>query len=680
MKLLQFPIIKLTICLVIGIILSRYLPVSLLQISIITLVLLITLFIAYIISKPLFTKNIWFGLITFLTIISIGILAVNIHDHRNNENHYSHSKSFKNDSISFITLKITETLKSNIYNEKYVVEIIKIDDIQSKGLALLNIKADSISKPFNVDDVLIIHAKFYPLIKPLNPNQFNYKVFLENKNIYSKLYTTNESLFTVNEKNNTLFGYADQFRVTINNKLKKYQFSPDELAIINALLLGQRKEISNEIYDDYKKAGAIHILAVSGLHVGIILLFLNFLFKPIEYIKYGNYWKIVLIIFCLWSFAMIAGLSASVTRAATMFTFVAIGMNLKRPINTLNTLASSAFIMLLIKPSFLFDVGFQLSYFAVIGIVTFYPFLYGYWKPKYWVVDKLWQAFVVSIAAQFGILPISLFYFHQFPGLFILSNIIVIPILGIILGYGIMIIVLALLNLLPNFIAAFYGNIISWMNNFFKWIAQQEAFYFKDIPFNFIEVIVSYVFILAFYQFYKIKTYKNVVYVLSVMILYLSVQIYTKKQQETENRFIIFQKNRQTLIGIQEGKFLKLYHNIKNFNKESDYIISNFSTENNISIIKEDTIQSIYKINNKILLTIDSLSVFNVSSFNPDYVLLRNSPRINLIRVIDSLKPELIIADGSNYKTYLKRWLETCNKQKIPFYQTDKKGAFIIEQ
>jgi competence protein ComEC len=161
--------------------------------------------------------------------------------------------------------------------------------------------------------------------------------------------------------------------------------------------------------------------------------------------------------------------------------------------------------------------------------------------------------------------------------------------------------------------------------------------------------------------------------------MYLSVQIYTKQQHQTENRFIIFQKSRQTLIGIQEGETLNLYHNISDFKKESDYIISNFITDNNISAIKEDTIQSIYKINNKLLLTIDSLSVFNVSSFKPDYLLLRNSPRINLVRMIDSLKPELIIADGSNYKSYLKRWKETCKKQKIPFYQTSKKGAFILQ-
>ncbi|TYA53331.1 ComEC family competence protein [Formosa maritima] len=664
---------------VIGILLSHYFTVSLSLSIVTTLILFFVLVLVYLISKTHFLKNIWFGIIAFLTMISIGILVVNIHDHRNFKNHYSHLKNFKSDSTSYITIKISDQLKSNIYNDKYVVNILSVDNIQTTGLALLNIKVDSISKPFSVDDVLIINSKIYSLIEPLNPNQFNYKSFLENKNIYSKLYTNNESLYIVSKKKTTLFGLADAFRSTINLKLKKYHFTLNELSIINALLLGQRKEISNEIYEDYKRAGAIHILAVSGLHVGIILLFLNYLFKPIEFIKHGHIYKIILILICLWSFAVIAGLSASVSRAATMFTFVTIGMNLKRPINTLNTLACSAFILLLIRPSFLFDVGFQLSYFAVIGIVTFYPFFYRLWKPKYWIADKLWQAFVVSIAAQFGILPISLFYFHQFPGLFILSNVIVVPVLGIILSFGLVVIGLALLNILPNLVALIYGIIISWMNNFFKWIAQQEAFYFKDIPFNFIDILASYLFIFAFYQFYKIKSYKNAIAVLFTIIIFQSVQIYSKQQYQSINRFIIFQKNKQTLIGIQNGEKMSLHHNIKDFNKELDFIISNFTIKNNISFITEDTIQSVYKISDKNILVIDSLGLYEVSSFKPDYILLRNSPKINLVRVIDSINPKLIIADGSNYKSYLKRWEETCQKQKIPFHQTNEKGAFIIE-
>ena len=679
MKLFDFTIIKLTICLVTGIVLSHFFSISLLQASISTSLLFVGLTLAYFISKPFYKPHIWFGLIAILTTISLGVLVSKIHNQKNNKSHYTHSKYFQNDSISYLTLKIKEQLKPNIYNDKYEVEILKIDTLKASGLALLNIKKDSVSKVFQVDNVLIVPAKFYPLKNPLNPSQFNYKAFLENKNIYSQLYTNNKSILVLSTVKNTLWGFADAISNTINNKLKTYAFKPDELAIINALLLGEKKDISPRIYNHYKKAGAVHILAISGLHVGIILMFLNILFKPIEYLKHGNYIKIILLILCLWSFAIIAGLSASVSRAATMFTFVSIGMNLKRPINTLNTLASSAFVLLLIKPSFLFDVGFQLSYLAVIAIVTLHPIFYKIWKPKYKIVDIFWQAFIISIVAQFGILPISLFYFHQFPGLFFLANVVVIPFLGIILSYGLILIGLALLNLLPDFIALFYGNMIRWMNAFFKWIAEQEAFFFKHISFSFLEVIASYLFIITMFHFYKSKSYRTLVLVLASIITFQGVQIYSKRQYETMNRHIIFHKNKQTLIGIQNGEALKLHHHIHPFNSETDYIISNFITDNHISNIKEDSIQPIYKINKKLLLVIDSLGIYKVKHFKADYILLRNSPKINLKRVIDSLNPELIIADGSNYKSYIKHWKETCKKEKLPFHITREKGAYIFD-
>ena len=143
----------------------------------------------------------------------------------------------------------------------------------------------------------------------------------------------------------------------------------------------------------------MHILAVSGLHVGIVLMLLNLLFKPIEYIKHGKAIKVMIILLILWGFAIVAGLSASVTRAVTMFSVVAIAMHLNRPTNIYNTLAISIFILLSFKPMFLFDVGFQLSYVAVLAIVTIQPLLNKLWKPKWKAFDFLWNIFTVTIAA-----------------------------------------------------------------------------------------------------------------------------------------------------------------------------------------------------------------------------------------------------------------------------------------
>ena len=153
-------------------------------------------------------------------------------------------------------------------------------------------------------------------------------------------------------------------------------------SVIKALLLGQRNDLSTELLDSYKNAGAIHILALSGLHIGILLLLLNYLFYPLTYLKNGIIFKTVLVLLCLWSFAFVAGLSASVVRAVTMFSFFAYGKALNRVNNGFNLTAISAFGLLFFNPNYLFQVGFQLSYAAVIAIIWIYPKLQRFWYPS----------------------------------------------------------------------------------------------------------------------------------------------------------------------------------------------------------------------------------------------------------------------------------------------------------
>ena len=281
--------------------------------------------------------------------------------------------------------------------------------------------------------------------------------------------------------------------------MEKFNFSPNELSIINAIILGQRNNISNDLFESYKNAGAIHILAVSGLHIGIILLLLNFLLSPLERIKNGKTIKLILIIILLWIYAFIAGMSASVIRAVTMFTAIAIGWISDRPSNIKNSLIVSFFFLLLIHPLFLFDVGFQLSYTAVFSIVLIQPLIIKLWHPKWKPVHYFWQLLTVSFAAQLGILPLSLYYFHQFPGLFFISSLVIIPFLGIIIGFGILIIILALFQILPQILVDIYSFIITSMNNIIDLVAQQESFIFQEIYFSIVLMISFYLILIIHY-------------------------------------------------------------------------------------------------------------------------------------------------------------------------------------
>ncbi|MGC6432262.1 MAG: ComEC/Rec2 family competence protein [Jejuia sp.] len=679
MKLLNFTIIKLTFFLILGIVLGYSFeiptPISL----IITASLLVVLTFLYFKNKHQFQQNIWFGLFAYLSMSCVGALTVSVHDQKNHADHYTQFlDSEKANDYHNITFRIREILKPGNYYDKYIIDLIKIDGAATQGKSLLNIKKDSLSSPLQVDDVFVVKTNIKNLIHPLNPGQFDYKNYLRKQYIYHQLFVDTGGLLKGTSTKTTLLGIANSIRSHINFKLKDYNFKEDELAIINALLLGQRQEINEEVYKSYTNAGAIHILAISGLHIGVILIFLNHIFRPLERLKRGKLLKAVVLIFILWSFAIIAGLSASVTRAVTMFSIVTIGMHLKRPTNIYNTLAISILILLLFKPLFIFDVGFQLSYAAVFAIVTLDPLFYKLWQPKKWLLNLYWHTFTITIAAQFGIIPISLYYFHQFPGLFFISNLVIIPILGIILGFGILIILLAVLNLLPNSIASIFGSIIGWMNNFVKWVAQQEAFLFKDISFSLLYVLVFYILIISFFTLFFKRNFKSLRTLLIAVILLQSAFIITAYKNPNQ-QLIVFHKSRYTLIGQVLNNELKVASDFDSITKAKNNIIRDFKVEQHISKITEDTIASTYILNDTKLLVVDSLGIYVINSFKPDYVLLRQSPKINLNRLINTLQPKQIIADGSNYKSYIEHWEDICKKSKLPFHQTSKKGAFIID-
>lgn len=673
MRLLNFIVAKLLLLLIAGILFGYYFNIPLKTVFSIVTFLIILLFGLYIYYKLKYSTGAIFGVFAFITTFFIGVFIQTIHQKNNHPHHYT--KFIADDEIVNIGFKVFKQLNSSEYYDRYEVNVIKVDNKKVSGRVILNVNRDSLYKNLYTDGVYITQSTFRKPGKPLNPGQFNYKSYLKKQHIYHQLYLKHHELILTSDNVNTIYGLAAYFRNHINEALKKHSFENEELAIINALLLGQRQDISEEVHNNYTEAGAIHILAVSGLHVGIILLLLNFILSPLENLKNGQIIKLMLILLFLWSFAIIAGLSASVVRAVTMFSFVAYAMHIKRATNIYNILAISMFFLLLFKPSFLFDVGFQLSYSAVFAIVWIQPLLYKWWVPKLRPVNYLWQLFTVTIAAQIGVIPLSLYYFHQFPGLFFISNLVIIPFLGIILGFGILVIVLALLNILPGFIADFYGSIISTMNNFIALIARQEDFLFRDIYFNWLLLITSYIFVICLVLTLRQFHPKSITALLvSVLILQITF-IYNKYESQKNNRIIVFHKSRESLLGFHKNDVLIVSD--KGFRENS--IVKNYKIENNVETIEFGSKKDLYFLKDKKLLIVDSLGIYSIKNLNPDYVFLMNSPKVNLNRLIDLLKPKYIIADGSNYKSFLQLWEATCKKQKVPFHSTSEKGAFVME-
>ncbi|WP_026754991.1 ComEC/Rec2 family competence protein [Sediminibacter sp. Hel_I_10] len=678
MKLLNFTIIKLTICLIIGILIAEFSSCSLtLLLWLLSLCLAGTL-ISFVIAKYQLEKTVWFGAFSFSSMICLGMTLHQLQDPRLFKTHYSHHISEEKESDYSITFKVRERLKPTAYHDKYVITVLEIEGKQVKGQTLLNISKDSLNIPLKVDDVFLTISNLTALKAPLNPNQFDYKHYLEHRQMYHQIYTDQTLLLPINSESVTLFGYADKLRTHINKKLKSYAFQKDELAIINALILGQRQDMSKVVYDTFVNAGVIHILAVSGLHVGIVLWLFSILLKPLERFKYGKTFNFALLIILLWSFALIAGLSASITRAVTMFTIITFATYLKKPTNIYNTLAISMLLLLLFKPMFLFDVGFQLSYVAVFAIVSIQPLLYRLWQPKWKLTNYFWNILTVTMAAQLGVAPLALYYFHQFPALFFISNMAIVPFLGGILALGILVIVLAVLNVLPNVIADLYSTIISLMNTIVTWVAEQESFLFKNISFETPQLLTCYVLLIAFVLWFKKPKFNRLVVVLISMLLVQGAYVF-QKFQNSDDTLIIFHKSKASIIAYKNAQHLAISHNLDQDALRKNRVLNDFYVGNFIETTASDSLRSLYYFKRKSLFVVDSFAIYQINAFQPEVVLFRNSPKLNLNRLIDSLQPKLIVADGSNYRSYVNRWRATCLKRKIPFHHTAQEGAYVMK-
>lgn len=668
-KLLRFLPFHFCVFLIFGIYVQLYLEIWRFDFYIFFIIHFLFLLILGLVNHKKIRTFLTFGYFFF-----VGVSCVFINNDANYSNYFD--RFLNNDSR--VVLKVDKVLKPSSFHQKYQVKVIEVDHQKTRGLALLNIAKDSFQKTLKVDELILINSTFSEINPPLNPYQFDYQKYLKNQGIRQQIFIGKYDFLQLGFGSRTLKGWAEQFRNFVQASLKTHDFKVDEIAVINALLLGERKEISKELLSDYSNAGAIHILAVSGLHVGIIMILLLKIFSFLTYFKHGKIIQTILILTILWMFAFIAGLSASVVRAVTMFSFLAIGQQFGSKRIILFSLFSSLFVLLIFNPLFLFDVGFQLSYLAVLGIITMQQKVYHFFRFKSKIIDFFWQISSVSLAAQIGVLPLSLYYFHQFPGLFFLSNMVIIPVLGFVLMMGIVVSFFSICNILPTILADLYGFIISLMNGFVNWISNQEAFLWKEISVSFWLLLASYGLIFFGVRFLQNASTKKMLFFLGSIVVLQSVILFEKYEKHQTKEFIVFHKTKQAFIGFRNSNTIEIYHNVDSL-QQLNSVINPYKIGENVELSYEKMISNVYIFENQPILIIDSIGVYQLENLKNPMVILQNSPKINLERMIAVIQPKMIIADGSNFKSYINCWKITSQKMKIPFHYTGEKGAFQME-
>jgi len=302
---------------------------------------------------------------------------------------------------------------------------------------LLYVRRDSVAPQLKLGDKLVARVALSPLPPPKNPHEFDYSTYMQQRGIFASAFANSDSYAVVSHNNIPQWKiFPKELRKKALAFFEQQGVRGEELAVLQALTLGDKSLLDSDLRQSYMAAGAMHILAVSGLHVGIISMILSFLLKPLERRRHGRLLRGIIVLLCIWSYALVAGFSASVLRAAIMFSVLTVGGMLNRRTNTYNTLAFSAFLLCLFNPFCLFDAGFHLSYAAVLSILFFQPRIYRLLTFKRWLPNAVWELVAVSVAANIGTFPITIFLFQQFPLYFIVTNILVtLPTIAVMGGF-----------------------------------------------------------------------------------------------------------------------------------------------------------------------------------------------------------------------------------------------------
>ncbi len=500
------PFIKLTFVLIIGVVVSYYNALNnsiLVGLFFLSLALVLILFLQkkWIIS---YRNNYLFGILIYISVFIFGLSYSNYYIHFESETHFAqlsnHNSILKGTCIEAPVLK-----KRSV---QYLIEINKVIDghfeKETNGKLLAYFPKENLDKLPQIGDVIYFKTQINQISPPSNPQQFDYKSYLNRKGINHQAYISINQ-FTIEGSKNSFYRTAQNIRSLFIANLRKSGLQEKELSIISALLLGDKQSLSQEAKESYSKAGAMHVLAVSGLHVGIVLYLLTYLFNFIFGKSKNTFIKTVLTILFIWAFAFVTGLSISVLRSAVMFSFIAAGSVLKHKISIFNTLALSAFVILLINPLFVFDVGFQLSYAAVIGIIVIHPKIYNLLYVKNKILDYAWSITVVSIAAQISTFPISIYYFHQVPIYALLSNLFVISLATILLILGIISIVISFIPQLLFIVYWLLYPVIFTLNFIIKTIADFPFATINSLHISIFEVSILYAFIVITFVYFTTK-------------------------------------------------------------------------------------------------------------------------------------------------------------------------------
>ena len=597
-------------------------------------------------------------------------------------------KKYKNENALIVNLIETPVEKTKSFKANASVDYILQNDscIKTKGTIILYFKKDSTLSTLEYGSQLIITKPLQEIKNSGNPGGFDFKRYslfqgithqaFMKENEFEILPTTNKKIFQQ---------FLNESRAKVLSILRKNIKGEKELGLAEALLIGYKDDLDKTLVQSYSNTGVVHVIAISGLHLGLIYWLLTLILKPLQR-KKVKWLRPALILAGLWLFSLLAGAQPSIIRSAVMFTSIVLADSLTRKSSIFNTLAFSAFLLLCYDPYWLWDVGFQLSYAAVLSIVVFMQPIYNLLYIKNKLLDLIWKLNAVTIAAQILTVPVSIYHFHQFPNYFLLTNFFAVPLSSlIVLGE----ILLCAASFIPA-IAIFIGKIIFWliwvMNSYIERIEIVPFSLWDGLQISIPQTILLYgvAIGLGFWLMEKSKT--GLKYALAALFGFVVLRTISFVQANNRQQLIVYNVPQKRAIDLIDGRKYFFVGDsdlladdfIRNFHLKPSRVLHRIEPAINFENYQERENLIVY--NSKRIMMIGETKYFAPleEKIPVDLLLISGNPKLYFNKLAETFSIKQVVFDGSCPTWKINYWKMDCDSLLIPFHDVSEKGAFVM--
>ncbi len=658
--------------------------------------LIILPFVQWLNKKYKFYRFRWIsGLAVGLLFTGLAFEWSRLYDERNHPNHFS---KYLRDDGSFIA-SVTQPPHVRDKSVKVMARVIGIEKgdtlVGTTGRCLLFIATDSLSKRISYGDRLYITGMPQTPDSPSNPRQFDYKAWLANKNIHYTAWVPAGTWSVIGSREpNWLLAFAFSTREYFIEVFKRNDIDGKDFGVVTALILGISHYLDPEIQQQYSSTGVMHVLCVSGMHVGIIYVVLKGLLAFLARDRYLRVLRLLLLLSGVWFYTLLTGLAPSIIRAAAMFSFVIIGQSLHRHTTVYHSLTASAFFLMILNPLVIKDVGLQLSYAAVIAIVSIQPLLSKLWEPQSWLMKNLWDIITVSVAAQLGTFPLGLYYFNQFPNYFLIANIIALPLSGLGLYTGFLSVFFSWWPWLSYWIAYVLVMTLKVMNLGVGFIEQLPGSVSSGLSITFSAMVLLFLFVFLLFRGLALKRLLYTTLALLALVVLVAMHLRREHKVLTNSQLVVWAVPGKSVVEFINGNESVIIATDSlelsdiSFQTEA-YRVANGVQNTVVQIVApHDTatiVQSGMIICGPLFMAEDVIGLIAMHpAILPE---LAENQVIDLViagpRILDPMKyvthfqPRLVVIPLSVNRFETERWISVCKEYGIPFHSVRQSGAFV---